>query len=90
MYQYKKVPVDMTPGAMIAIMNKKEPGIFLENQDCMQGDLPVVFANEAEAKQFIKDSGIPEKQTVLVGTDNAEWFMPGDNVYQVTKTEKEE
>lgn len=80
-YTYQKVPVDMTPGAQLAIMKKDEPGRFLENHDCRFGDLPVVLNSKEAAMKFIADNGIPAQDAVIIGTDDKQYFMVGDNVY---------
>lgn len=80
-YVYKKIPVNMTPGAQYAIMNKADPGRFLENQDCINGDLPVVLPSRDAALKFLTANGIPPKSAEIVSTSDTRYFMPGDNVY---------
>lgn len=79
-----KVPVDTTPGAQFAIMSKRHPGAFLEQKDCLQGDLPVVFSSEKAAIEFAKNM---KASCQIVPTSDARYFMKGDEVYLFSSQE---
>lgn len=81
-HDLSKVPVNMTPGTQFALMNPRDPGRFLEEFNPIHGDLPVVFPSKSAALSFAEANKLTAQ---VVGTDDADYFMPGDYVYMATE-----
>ena len=81
-HDIEKMPVNMTPGAQFALMNPNNPGHFLEMENPIQGDLPVVFPSKFAALSFAEANDL---RAQVVGTDNSDYFMQGDYVYMATE-----